>query len=102
MGKGVRMTLQQIKPELLEEWKKEGEILVIFRCEQCYKKIPFYKTDDELIDMIYLTWVRDHKYCNRCEDKKKGNSKLKKEKPPRINRLLEKYEFQYFDEEDDL
>ncbi len=84
--------MQQIKQELLNEWKKEGELLIIFGCEYCHKKIPFYRTDNELVNRIYLDWVRNNKYCYHCEKKLHGNNSKKKEKIPRINRLLEIYE----------
>ena len=82
--------LQQIKPELLNEWKKKGELLRIWRCEGCYKKIPFYK-QNPFIDMITMAWTHDHKYCWQCEKKMNGITK-KKVQIPRINRLLEIYE----------
>ena len=86
------MALQQIKPELLNEWKKKGKLIGIWRCERCYKKIPFYK-EMPLIDMIHLCWAHDHKYCPKCEKKIKGiNTIKKKEEILRINHLLEKYE----------
>ena len=86
------MALLQIEPELLNEWKKEGELLIIWKCERCFEKIPFYKSGNELIDSIYLWWAHDHKYCWRCEKKINGIKDKKKEIIPRINSLLEKYE----------
>jgi len=94
----------QIKLELLEEWKKKGKLLVIWRCERCYRKIPFFKSGNPLIDSIYLWWVRDHKYCYNCEKKikKKNNPKPKQDTEIiRIGNLLEKYELP-LEEEDYL
>ena len=85
------MVLQQIKPELLERWKQKGELLVIWRCERCYKKIPFYK-QIPFIDNIQLAWAHNHKYCDKCEKKIKGIHPKKKVQILRINRLLEIYE----------
>ena len=89
------MALQQIQPELLKKWKKKGELIVIWRCERCYKKIPFYK-QNPFIDNISLAWAHDHKYCDKCEKKiKKNNPGLQNTNPEnlRINILLKKYEF---------
>ena len=86
------MNLPQIKPELLNEWKKKGEILIIWRCERCYKKSVFYKSDMPLINGISLAWAHNHKYCQQCEKKMNGITIKKKVKVLRINRLLEKYE----------
>ena len=83
--------LSQIKPELLNKLKSEGKLLVIWRCEHCYKKLPFYKSDIPLINMIYLAWARDHKYCGKCEKKLMGYKPPKKKEIPRINQLLEIY-----------
>lgn len=88
--------MQQIKPQLLQEWEKEGEILVVWRCERCYKKIPFYKTNNSFIDMIHLMWAQDHKYCSRCMNKKKDKMIIK---IPRIIKILEKYEPKIEDDE---
>lgn len=83
----------QINPELLQEWKKKGELIAIWRCSRCYKKVLFYKSGNAIIDGIYLAWVHDHEYCQRCEAKlKKNNNPLKKEKMPRINILIQRYE----------
>jgi len=90
--------MPEIKLQLLNELKKQGRLLTIFRCERCYKKIPFYSTNNNLINMIYLSWVRDHRYCNSCEKKIKNlNIKPKKKIKPRINTLLEKYELKIID-----
>jgi len=87
------MVLQQIKPELLDIWKSKGELLIIWGCERCYKKISFYKSNLPLIDVIHLAWTHNHRYCYKCEKKIKGISTVKKKiEIPRINRLLEKYE----------
>jgi len=89
------MALKQIKPELLKEFKKKGDLLIIWRCERCYKKIPFYK-QNLFIDNISLAWAHNHKYCDKCEKKiKKNNSGFEEEdiKNLRITRLLKKYEF---------
>ncbi len=85
---------QQIKPELLKKWQKKGELLVIWRCDRCYKKIPFYKSGNEFIDGIYLWWAHDHKYCPECRKKLEGNNLKPKENPndKRIKDLLDKYE----------
>ena len=95
------MVLQQIKPELLNEWKKKGDLLAIWRCERCYKKIPFYK-QNPFIDNISLAWVHNHKYCDKCEKKIKKNNPRPNIilKNLRINRLLKKYEFYDEIEED--
>lgn len=84
--------LSQIKPELLNKWKNKGNLIIIWRCECCYKKIPFYKSDMPIIDMIHFAWARDHKYCDKCEKKLKGIPLFKKKEIPRINQLLEIYE----------
>ena len=86
------MALTQIKPELLQKWQRKGELLTIWRCERCYKMEPLYKTTNSLINAIYLSWARNHKYCPLCEAKMKGLSKKKPVKIIRINTLLEKYE----------
>lgn len=85
----------QIKLELLKEWEKKGKLLIIWRCERCYKKIPFYKSGNPLIDSIYLWWAKDHKYCEDCEKKlkNKNNPKVKEDTEIiKIVNLLEKYE----------
>ena len=84
--------LSQIKPELLNKWKSMGKLIIIWRCERCYKKLLFYKSDMSLIDMIHFAWAKDHKYCNKCEKKLKGIKPSKKKEIPRINQLLEIYE----------
>ena len=95
------MALQQIRPELLNEWRKKGDLIAIWRCERCYHKIPFFK-QNPFIDNISLAWAHNHKYCLKCEKIIKGMPTKKKEKIPRINRLLKKYEFYDEIEEDSL
>jgi len=82
--------MQQINPQIIDEWKKEGELLAIWRCEGCFKKVPFYKTDNELVNMIYLSFARNEKYCHSC--KKKNNPKPILKKKCREIILLKKYE----------
>ena len=83
----------QISPKLLEEWKKKGELIGIWRCERCFRKVPFYKSGNEMVDMIHLAAARDHKYCLRCREKiKKNNNPLNKVKKLRINILIQRYE----------
>ena len=83
----------KINPITLEEWKKQGELLAIFRCDRCYKKTPFYKTNNELIDSIYVLWVRDHKNCWRCEKKREKNPlDMETKGNIKIIELIEKYE----------
>ena len=87
------MALQQIKPELLSEWKEMGEILVIWGCPRCHKKMVFYKSDMPLIDDIHLIWAQDNKYCKKCYNKINGIVTIKKKiEVSRINLLLKKYE----------
>jgi len=102
------MMAPQIKLELLEEFKKKGKLLVIWRCERCFKKIPFYNQGNshygELANMICLCWAKDHKYCSSCEKKikNKNNPKPKQDTEiMRISSLLEKYELP-LEEEDYL
>jgi len=59
----------QIKTELINEWKKRGKLLTIWRCERCYKKVPFYKTKNPLINSIYLAFAETEKYCWKCKKK---------------------------------
>lgn len=61
--------MPQISKKLLDEWKKDGKILVIWRCERCYKKVPFYRTKNPLINSIYLAFAENEKYCWRCKKK---------------------------------
>ena len=61
--------VSQINPELLEKWKKNGELLIIWRCERCYKKLPLYKSKNPLINSIYLSWTKYHQYCDKCKKK---------------------------------
>ena len=83
--------MQQINPQLLREWNKKGEILTIWRCENCLKKIPLYKTNNELIDSIYLSFAKFEKFCLKCKLKMKGDPIVKK-KIMREVILLKKYE----------
>jgi len=82
--------MQQINPQLLREWKKEGELLAIWRCEKCFLKIPLYKTDSPLINSIYLSFASHEKYCLKCKKKMKPN--IKKSNPSREVILLRRYE----------
>ncbi len=91
--------LKQINPQLLREWKKQGELIAIWRCERCFKKIPFYKTDNELVNMIYLAFVRNEKYCNECKRKLEKHPEVKK-KVIREIILLKKYEGIIVEEDD--
>lgn len=86
------MMAPQIKLELLREWKKKGELLIIWRCEKCFIKIPFYKSGSPFIDSIYLWWAHDHKYCDKCKKEKNNNPKEENTEDKRIKNLLEKYE----------
>jgi len=83
--------MQQINPQLLREWNKKGDILTIWRCENCFKKIPLYKTNNELINSIYFSFARFEKFCPKCRAKMKGNPIVKK-KIRREVILLRKYE----------
>ncbi len=91
--------MEQINPQLLEEWKKEGELLTIFRCPRCFNKIPFYKTNNELINAIYITWARNHEYCPKCE-KIRNRENTTKKKVPRIIAIIEKYDLVKISEDD--
>ena len=93
----ILIFMAHIDPQLLERWKKQGELLTIFRCPRCFKKIPFYKTNNELINSIYLFWVREHEYCPKCEKiiKKKGlelDPNVGNIMNPEIVRIIKKYE----------
>jgi len=81
--------MKQISPQLLREWKKEGELLAIWRCEKCFQKIPFYKTNNSLVDSISLSFARNEKYCLKCRNKSK---RKKKNNPSRELILLRRYE----------
>ena len=83
--------MRQINPQILQEWKKKGEILCIFGCERCYRKTVFYKSNNPIVDTIHQLSAKNRKYCFQCESKLKKNVKIKKE-VPRINFLLEMYE----------
>ena len=84
--------MKQINPQLLREWKKGGKLLAIWRCEKCFRKIPLYKIDNELVNMIYLSFAGHEKYCLKCK-KKMNNSNIKKNPGPvRELILLKKYE----------
>ena len=85
------MDLQQINPELLNKWKEKGDLIAIWKCDKCSKKLLFYK-ENSFIDNIILAWVHNHQYCDKCEKKIKGIHPKKKDKILRINRLLEIYE----------
>ena len=83
---------QQINKELLEEWERKGELLMIWQCEKCFRKIPFYKSENELINALYLWWGHDHKFCDKCI--KKLNPLPKQEEnfeDKRVKYLLETY-----------
>lgn len=91
--------VSQINPQMLQEWKKDGEIIAIWRCENCFRKIPLYKTDNELINSIYLSFAQFEKDCPKC--KMRGKPIVKK-KIIREIILLEKYEGIIEDDEEDL
>lgn len=95
------MALLQINPKLLEEWKKEGEILAIWRCDRCFRKIPFYKTDNDLINSIYLSFAQSEKYCIRCKKKLNPTEVILKNKGREIM-LLKKYEHIIIEENEDF
>ena len=87
------MSQQQINPCLLEEWKRDGELLIIWGCERCHKKIPFYK-QSPFVDDIMMMWADDHRYCDNCYRKINGIPVIReKVEISRISLLLEKYEF---------
>lgn len=84
-----------IRIELIKKFRKEGELLIIWKCEECGKILPFYRSKNKLINMIHLCWARDHKYCSKCEEKRKGIKKPKPKENPaeaRIKDLLNIYE----------
>lgn len=84
--------MKQISPQLLREWKKGGELLAIWRCEKCFMKVPFYKTDNSLVDSISLSFARNEKYCLKCRNKSKGKKKNPGSNPGRELILLRRYE----------
>ncbi len=90
------MALKQINPQLLREWNEKGEILAIWGCHRCFKKIPFYKTDNPLIDSILLSFAKFEKYCVKCKKKKF----IKKKVICRESMLLRKYEGIIIEEDD--
>lgn len=81
--------MKQINPQILREWKKKGELLAIWRCEKCFRKVPLYKTDNPLVNSIYLSSARYEKYCQKC---KKTNIKKNNPGPIREIILLRRYE----------
>ena len=91
--------LQQISPKLLSEWKKQGELIAIFRCERCFKKIPFYKTNNELVNMIYISYAKNERFCVECRKKLEKHPEVKK-KVIREIILLKKYEGVIIEEDD--
>lgn len=80
----------QIDQKQLQEWGKRGELLIIWGCEKCSKKIPFYKSGNDKIDAIILCWCHDHHFCDNCI-KPKSNPIKKNPEIERINFLLETY-----------
>ena len=93
--------VQGIKPQLIQEWQKEGEILVIWRCQRCFKKIPFYKTNNPLIDSIYLAFANFEQYCDKCKKKLNPQPSFKK-KVRREIILLKKYENVIVEEDEEF
>lgn len=83
--------MQQINPKLLNEWKKEGEIITIWECNKCFKKIPFYKTDNLLVNSIYLSFAKFEEYCLKCLNKM-NSKQIPKKKVRREIILLRRYE----------
>ena len=83
--------MQQINPQIIDEWKKEGELLAIWRCKRCFKKILLYKTDNPFINSIYLSFANFEKYCTKCLNKT-NKSQILKKKMKREIILLRKYE----------
>ncbi len=84
------MVIACINPPLLEQWKKKGEIIAIWRCDRCFKKVPFYKTDNPMVNEIYRQAAKE-KYCNHCK-KKLQQIPEQKEIIIKEIRLLKKYE----------
>ena len=83
--------VQAIKPQLLREWQKEGEILTIWRCNRCFRKVPLYKTDNPIVNSIYLAFANFEKYCDKCKKKLNPTIVLKRNVRREII-LLKKYE----------
>jgi len=83
--------IPQINHQLLKDWEKQGELLAVWRCDSCFKKVPFYKTDNPIINAIYLSVARYEKYCDKCK-KKLANIPHKKKIIIKEVRLLKKYE----------
>ncbi len=84
--------MKQINPQLLKEWGKEGELLTIWRCEKCFKKIPLYKTNNPLVNSIYLSFASYEKYCPKCKKSMKPDVKKNNPGPVREIILLKRYE----------
>ncbi len=82
----------QISPQLLKELKKDGELLTIWRCEKCFKKIPFYKTKNPLVNSIYLSFAGNEKYCPKCKMNMNKTDTKKKNNLCREIFLLRRYE----------
>ena len=80
------MPTLELQKELIEKFQKKGELLVIWKCENCGRVIPFYKSGSDFIDTIYLCWAEDHKDCGSCFHKR-----IKQEED-RIVYLLKAYE----------
>lgn len=78
-----------LRQELLEKFQQGGELLLIWQCEKCDRIVPFYKSNP-FIEMIYLCWAHDHKFCPECLQGKKRNREENENN--RINELLQKYE----------
>ena len=81
--------MKQINPQILNKWKRGGELIAIFRCERCFKKIPLYKTDNALVNSIYLSFAGHEKYCPKC---KMNKPNIKKNLIRREIILLARYE----------
>ena len=82
----------QINPQLLKKWKKDGELLTIWSCEKCFKKIPFYKNKNLLVNSIYLSFSKHEKYCLKCKRNMNKTDTKKKNNPCREIFLLRRYE----------
>jgi len=83
------MPTLELQKELIEKFQKKGELLVIWRCENCGKIIPFYKSGNEFIDAIYLCWAEDHKNCPICYHRE---NKIWEDELIRVTSLLNRYE----------
>jgi len=79
-----------LQQPFLEKIQQRGEVLIIWCCEKCRKKMPFYKSGNDFIDGIYLMWARDHKFCDKCLNPPKKT--ILKEN--RISKLLEEYKLE--------